>query len=171
MGNLIFISTLSEEDKEAARDVLITSYEQYRDSFKSQEAFNNYLLDIKKSLDNPKIEKVLIAKDDNQAVLGTLQIYANSEEAYGRPELNIQTPIVRLLGVHPSARGKGVARKLLQESIEYAKQKGAKSLYLHTGEIMKDAIRLYERFGFQRDFEKEFGNRGNLVMCYRFDIE
>lgn len=86
------------------------------------------------------------------------------------PELEIHTPVVRLLAVHPSARGKGVAKELLKVSIEYAKQKGAESLYLHTTDKMSDAIRLYEWLGFQRDQTKEFYKFNTLVKCYRFDI-
>lgn len=167
----IIIDTLNNEDKDATREVLVLSYQQYANGFTNIEDFNEYLESIKNSLENPAIDKVLVAKDAHNQILGTLQIYVSGKEAYGRPELEIHAPVVRLLGVHPSARGKGVARKLLQESIDYAKQNGARHLFLHTGEMMQDAIRLYERFGFQRDETKEFNNRDVLVRCYRFDIE
>lgn len=167
----ITISTMLDHEKEQARQVLLFSYEQYRNSYYSFEAFNEYINLIKVSLDNPLIDKILIAKDDDNEILGTLQIYSNSDDAYGLPDLNIHAPIVRLLGVHPSARGKGIARKLIEESIHYAKQKQSPSLYLHTGEYMKDAIRLYERFGFKRDVNKEFEKNKVTVRCYRYDIE
>ncbi|WP_146553841.1 GNAT family N-acetyltransferase [Rummeliibacillus sp. SL167] len=172
MENIITISNLSEEEKDATREVLLSSYQQYKNSYKTIEEFNEYMSHIEVSLDNPYIDRVLVAKDNDNQILGTLQIYLNSEDAYGRSEPTIHAPIVRLLGVHPAARGKGIARKLLQESIDYAKQKGSPSLYLHTGEIMKDAIRLYERFGFKRDHSKEFQkNEDVFVRCYRFDID
>ncbi|RHW34797.1 GNAT family N-acetyltransferase [Lysinibacillus yapensis] len=170
METLITISTLQQQDKEATREVLITSYEQYKERFTNIEDYSNYIENIRLSLDSPKIDKVLVAKDENNQILGTLQIYSNSEDAYGRPELNIQNPIVRLLGVHPSARGKGIARGLLLESINYTIQKDAHTLHLHTGDFMEDAIRLYERFGFYRDFSKDFYNNDVHVKCYRFDI-
>lgn len=170
MGEVITIGLLSEEDKEATRNVLVASYEQYKNSYTNIEDYCTYIGEIKKSLDNPNLDRVLVAKSDND-VLGTLQIFLSSEAAYGQPELGIHAPIIRLLGVHPSARGKGIARKLLAESIDYAKQRGANSLYLHTSDKMSDAIRLYEGFGFQRDQEKEFLKYDFLVKCYRFDIE
>lgn len=170
MVDVITIGLLSEEDKEATRNVLVASYEQFKNSYTNIEDYYTYIGEIKESLDNPNLDRVLVAKSDND-VLGTLQIFPSSEAAYGKPELGIHAPIIRLLGVHPSARGKGIARKLLAESIDYAKQRGANSLYLHTSDKMADAIRLYEGFGFQRDQEKEFLKYDFLVKCYRFDIE
>ena len=170
MGEVITIGLLSEEDKEATRNVLVASYKQYKNSYTNIEDYYTYIGEIKKSLDNPNLDRVLVAKSGDE-VLGTLQIFLSSEAAYGRPEIEIHAPIVRLLGVHPSVRGKGIARRLLEESIDYAKQLGARSLYLHTTDKMSDAIRLYERLGFQRDLEKEFLKYDFLVKCYRFDIE
>ncbi|RPJ95043.1 GNAT family N-acetyltransferase [Rummeliibacillus sp. TYF005] len=170
MGDVITIGLLSEEDKEATRNVLVASYEQFRDSYTNIEDYYTYIGEIKESLDNPNLDRVLVAKSGEE-ILGTLQLFLSSELAYGRPEIEIHAPIVRLLGVHPSARGKGIARKLLAESIDYAKQLGANSLYLHTTDKMSDAIRLYEGLGFKRDQEKEFLKYDFLVKCYRFDIE
>jgi ribosomal protein S18 acetylase RimI-like enzyme len=75
-----------------------------------------------------------------------------------------------LLGVHPHARGRGVAQELLKASINYAKELGAVSLYLHSSDRMDKAIRLYEWLGFKRDETKEFQNQEILVKCYRFDL-
>ncbi|MBK3495568.1 GNAT family N-acetyltransferase [Viridibacillus sp. YIM B01967] len=163
------IDVLLEHEKDATREVLVESYEQFKDSYENTEVWNTYIEEIRSSVDNPNLDRILIAKS-NDNILGTLQIFSSSKEAYDRPELEINTPIVRLLAVHPSARGKGVAKELLKVSIKYAKQKGAKSLYLHTTDKMSDAIRLYEWLGFQRDPSKEFYKFNTLVKCYRFDI-
>lgn len=169
MGSIITIDLLLEHEKDATRKVLVESYEQYKDSYENEKVWNTYIGEIRSSLDNPNLDRILVAKS-NDNILGTLQIFSSSKEAYGLPELEIHTPIVRLLAVHPSARGKGVAKELLRVSIAYAKQKGANSLYLHTTDKMSDAIRLYEWLGFQRDQSKEFYKFNTLVKCYRFDI-
>ena len=75
-----------------------------------------------------------------------------------------------MLGVSPAARGKGIARALLRESISYARQKGANHIYLHSTDLMADAIRLYEWLGFKRDTSKEFNKLNFVVKCYRYDI-
>jgi len=169
MVHTILIETLAEQDKEETRKVLLESYEQYQHTFEDLDDWHSYYEAIKVSLDNPHIESVLVAKSEDQ-ILGTLQIYGSSEHAYDRPELNIQGPIIRLLGVHPEARGKGIATELLKAGLDYARAQQAPSLYLHTSDKMADAIRLYERLGFQRDFDKQFQNRHVLVKCYRYDF-
>jgi len=55
-------------------------------------------------------------------ILGGLQLFTDSEKAYRLPELNIQSTIVRLLGVNPNGSGLGVARKLLHESFTFARR-------------------------------------------------
>lgn len=171
MVNTIVIDTLLEQDKDTAREVLVESYKQYKEKFDKIEDYNEYLEQISNSLDNPTIAKVLVAKEQDGNVLGTLQIYLNSSDAYGKPELDINAPIVRLLGVHPNARGKGVARKLIQASIDFARDQRSPHLYLHTGEFMKDAIRLYETYGFKRSYDKDFKVEERNVICYRIDIK
>jgi GNAT superfamily N-acetyltransferase len=165
----IVVNELLEEEKETVRRLLIESYQQYEHSYTNPEAWKGYLKNISASVDNPHVDKILVAKSD-QSILGTLQLFESSEKAYQRPELQIFSPIIRLLAVHPNARGLGVAQELLKAGISYAKEKGAANLYLHTGDQMKKAIQLYEWLGFKRDQTKEFKNNDVLVKCYRFDL-
>lgn len=97
-------------------------------------------------------------------------LFENSDAAYGRPELNINTLIIRMLGVAPEARGHGIAYALLNDVLRYAKERGDKAIHLHTTDKMSDAIKLYERYGYKRDYEKEFWRLNFLVKCYRYDI-
>lgn len=169
MSSLLSIDELQEQDKETVRQLLIDSYKQYGEHYSNPENWLEYLENIQSSVDNPEIDRILVAKS-GQSVLGSLQLFETSEKAYGKPELEIVSPIVRLLAVHPEARGRGVAQALLKESLEYAKAKGADFLYLHSGDIMHKAIQLYEWLGFKRDVSKEFFNNDVLVKCYRFDL-
>lgn len=57
---------------------------------------------------------------------------------------------VRSMAVHPVARGKGIAMGLLQEIERFALEHNHTRLFLSTTPFLYDAIRLYERFGFQR---------------------
>ena len=169
MSNQIVITELDEDDKEIVRRVLIESYQQYEPEYANPQVWKEYLEDITVSVDNPNVDKILVAKS-NQDVLGTLQLFLSSEKAYEKPELEIFSPIIRLLAVHPDARGRGVAQELLKASVNYAKEQGAASLYLHSSDRMYRAIRLYEWFGFKRDQTKEFQNHDILVKCYRLDL-
>jgi ribosomal-protein-alanine N-acetyltransferase len=55
---------------------------------------------------------------------------------------------VRRLAVHPNHREKGYAKKLMNHMLNFAKEKGIKTLDLHVTESNKPAIRLYESLGF-----------------------
>lgn len=165
----IVIKELLEEEKEAVRQLLVESYQQYKNEYKNARVWEEYLTNIKASVDNPEVEKILIAKS-NDYILGTLQLFLSSEKAYQRPDLQIFSPIIRLLAIHPEARGRGIAQELLKAGLQFAKSQGANKLYLHTGDKMQKAIRLYEWFGFKRDQTKEFFNHDILVKCYRYDL-
>lgn len=165
----LIIEELAPYDKEKAVDVLVSSYEQYQNSYSNVQDYYDYMEYIRASLDNPLIAKVLIAKIGHE-IVGTLQIFSNGTDAYEDLNIPINAPVVRLLGVHPKIRGRGIARKLLEASINYAKVQGANSLYLHTSEKMQDAIRLYERFGFVRSLEYDYDILDFTVMCYKYDL-
>ena len=55
------------------------------------------------------------------------------------------------LAVAPDARRRGVATALLAAAEERARSRGARKLSLRTFSTNPDAIRLYTRFGFQRE--------------------
>lgn len=169
MSKQIVITELHEDDKETVRRVLVESYQQYESDYPNLKVWNEYLEDITTSVDNPQVDKILVARS-NHDIIGTVQLFLSSENAYERPELEIFSPIIRLLAVHPDARGLGVAQKLLKASIDYAREKGAANLYLHSSDPMHKAIRLYEWFGFKRDQTKEFQSHDIFVKCYRLDL-
>ncbi|WP_258235104.1 GNAT family N-acetyltransferase, partial [Paenibacillus agaridevorans] len=68
------------------------------------------------------------------------------------------------------ARGAGVATELIRASAAYAREQGAATLHLHTSDLMDAAIRLYERLGFERAYDKEFMNGDILVKSYRLHL-
>lgn len=68
---------------------------------------------------------------------------------------------IRLVGVHPQYRGKGIAKTLTQKCIDYARATGEKTIALHTSEMMDAARHIYEGFGFKmlREIDNPFGVR------------
>lgn len=56
----------------------------------------------------------------------------------------------RMLAVEPSARGRGVGRRLVQECLDRARASGARRLVISTTPRMTSAHRLYESMGFLR---------------------
>ncbi|AOM41489.1 GNAT family N-acetyltransferase [Xenorhabdus hominickii] len=57
-------------------------------------------------------------------------------------------------------RGKGVAKQIVQKSLEFGTQQGFKCCYLETTETLKAAIALYEKLGFSH-IDEPLGNTGH----------
>jgi GNAT superfamily N-acetyltransferase len=76
---------------------------------------------------------------DGAVVVGTVSALDRGDEVY-----------IRSMAVHPARRGHGLASQLLTVVHAYAISRGARRLTLTTTPFLTDAIRLYERTGFQR---------------------
>lgn len=62
----------------------------------------------------------------------------------------------------PEGRGKGLGQKVLNECLRAAKQIGFKYCYLETFNTMNDAMKLYEKNGFER-INGALGNTGHFA--------
>jgi len=68
---------------------------------------------------------------------------------------------IRMVGVHPSYSGQGIATKLTMCCIEKARNTGEQIIALHTSEVMHAARHIYESLGFtiERAIADRFGLR------------
>src|ERR1051325_6549368 len=87
---------------------------------------------------------LLVATDDDR-VIGTATYYPPDATGDEWPR---GWAVVRLVGVHPEGRGKGIGRALAEECIRRARLDGAIAVGLYTSSIMTTAQALYERIGF-----------------------
>ena len=53
------------------------------------------------------------------------------------------------MAVSPDVQGQGVGKRLCVAAIDYARQLGAKTLWLESNRILKPALAMYERVGFR----------------------
>lgn len=76
---------------------------------------------------------------------------------------------VRMVGVDPAYRGKGIATRLSQLCVDYAKQSNKKIIGLHSSEKMDDARHIYESIGFKlyKEIDPIYGMR---YFLYRLAI-
>lgn len=61
----------------------------------------------------------------------------------------------------PEARGTGLGSRLIEKCLLFAKENGFKKVYLETMPELKNALKVYERFGF-RYLDKQLGNTGHF---------
>ncbi len=61
-----------------------------------------------------------------------------------------ETSYIRLVGVHPSAVGNGIAQELTRLCMEKASATGEHFISLHSAEIMFAARHIYEKLGFKK---------------------
>lgn len=90
------------------------------------------------AVDPQTVVATLLAMDDAGRVLG----HAAVRTLDGRLE-------VKRVYVHPSARGRGIARVLMAAAEEVARDRGERSLILQTGDRQLDAVVLYESLGYR----------------------
>jgi putative acetyltransferase len=91
--------------------------------------------------------------ENNGTIVGGGGIYPTE----GLPEDTCELVKMYLL---PDARGTGLGRSLIEKSISWAKDYGYKNVYLESMPELKQALKVYEKFGFNF-LEKPMGNSGH----------
>jgi RimJ/RimL family protein N-acetyltransferase len=87
---------------------------------------------------------VLVAERSDGAIVGRLSLARDTHPA------SAHVADIGLM-VAKDARGKGVGRALLDGAVEWARGAGVRKLELHVFPWNEPAIRLYERYGFERE--------------------
>jgi ribosomal protein S18 acetylase RimI-like enzyme len=72
---------------------------------------------------------------------------------------------IRMLGVHPEARGRGVARQLMAACEESASAAGKTLMTLHTTSRMEAGQKMYESLGYVRGEDRVFPD-GFVLLSY-----
>jgi GNAT superfamily N-acetyltransferase len=158
-------------DRDAIVTVTLSAYHEY--AALMPEVWERYRQNILETLAAVEPAAQIVAEQDGQ-IVGTVLLYpAGSLIADREAEPVIRTyPEVRLLAVQPAARRRGIGRALMQECVRRTREAGERVLTLHTTVIMRAAIRLYERMGFQRSPDLDFEPAPGLVITgYRLDLQ
>lgn len=124
-------------DADAIASVLYKSFVEYQPRY-TTEGFTATVLTAQQ-VEARMTEGAVWVALENDVFVGTVSVVLKPEGLY-----------IRGMAVDPVARGKGIGRKLLDCAEEFAVQNGCERLLLHTTPFLSSAIKLYERYGFQR---------------------
>jgi len=78
---------------------------------------------------------------------------------------------LRLLVLEPAARGHGIGRQLVEQSIRFAQQKGYRSLVLWTNKNLIAAVKLYESLGFELQSEEAHDSFGHSLIGQNYSLK
>lgn len=98
-----------------------------------------------------------VIEDPNGSIIGTVGLFP----------IDSETVELRKMYFLKELRGKGVGKKLLSRMIETAKNLGFKTISLETASVLKEAIGLYEKFGFAKINEN---HTPRCDVAYKLDI-
>ena len=156
-------SARPDEHDEVGR-VTALAYREYAEG----ESWDRYLERIADVDARAHVGVVLVAVEDGR-ILGsaTLELDARIED--DDPPLPPDEVEIRMLGVHPDERGRGVARALMDASFAWAAKAGRTRMRLHTTQRMKAAQAMYESMGFERLPDRVFPD-GFVLLSYEKPI-
>jgi len=149
----LFERVLEQKKIRESKDISIVYYtSEYKNEFRklNEEWITTYfeMEDAdRKALDDPesyilqKGGKILLALE-NDKVLGVCALLKMQDEKYDYE--------LAKMAVSPKARGKGIGYLLGDAIVKKAQELGAKSIYLESNTILKPAVSLYEKLGFQK---------------------
>lgn len=133
------------------------SYREYRES----------MVDVRRRLHDSELFVAARAGE----ILGTVTYYPPVDGAPVGEGWPPGWAAIRLLGVRPDARRRGIGRTLTEECILRAREAGAPAVGLHTTLLMSIARGMYERMGFVRIPEHDLiVDETFIVEAYWLDL-
>ncbi len=161
----------TDTDREAVRELTLRAYEEYA-ALMLPSHWAGYRENIIATLESAEPAGRIVAERDG-VIVGSVLLYPAGRVLYS-PDGDVFTtswPEVRLLAVDPAARGRGLGAALLGEAISRARRSGYRFLVLHTNDMMRAAIHLYEKVGFKRFPELDFAvDEDVIIKAYRLDL-
>ena len=161
------------EELDQVASLMRDAYQEYRASFPAQ-VWEGYLRDIMDVRSRIGISELIVAEqmspEGGGRLVGAVTFYPDASLSE-RESWPSGWAGLRLLAVHPEARGLGIGRILMDECLRRSRQLGVPTLGLHTTEMMSVARGMYERMGFVRVPEFDFHPTPQIVVvAYRLDL-
>jgi ribosomal protein S18 acetylase RimI-like enzyme len=162
------IRPIRETEYAAAGDATAQAYREF--AAPGRPGFDTYLGRIADIGARARNATVLVAVVDGViAGSATLELDSRIAPSSAGP-LAPDEAHLRMLGVIPELRGRGVARRLVAECVSVARARGKRRLTLETAPVMVGAQRLYTSMGFTAAGEHHTPD-GMVLLDYVFDVE
>lgn len=155
-----------DEFEEAGRVTALAYREFVRPGDRAWEEYLEHIADISH---RARRAAVLVVAEGGR-ILGSATLELGERIDDDDPPLASDEAHIRMLGVHPEARGRGVARALMAACFDLARREGRGRVTLHTTHRMKTARAMYERMGFQRLEDRVFPD-GFVLLTYQRALE
>jgi GNAT superfamily N-acetyltransferase len=157
-------------DRDVARKITLSAFQQYA-AVMPPSRWEGYRENILATMTDVAPAQQIVAEKEG-VILGSVLLYPPGTAFSTSDEGPLTCPEVRLLAVAPDARGQGIGTALMKECIRRARRMGAVCLNLHTTDMMRVAMRMYERMGFVRAPELDFHPDPSVtVKAYRLKLE
>lgn len=138
------IRPFAKADADAVNAVALSAFAQYQGIYQDWETLTRSVGSMSSLADHAE----LIVAEDGDHLVGAVA-YCPPGSAPRAEFFAPEWPIIRMLVVEPSARGKGVGRQLTDQCIERAQLAGATLISLHTSPAMAVALAMYLKMGFK----------------------
>ena len=109
---------------------------------------------------DPKKERAWIAEKDGENVGCVFLIKLSDEVAK-----------LRMLLVDPKTRGLGIGKRLVEECIRFARDRGYKKITLWTNDILVSACHIYRETGFKMVAEERHHSFGHELVGQTWELE
>lgn len=114
-----------------------------------QEPLPRVYIDAFQKINKDSNQELIVVENEKGNIIGTLQLSFLQYLTY-QGGIRAQIEAVR---IHKDFRGKGLGEQFFLWAIERAKEKGAHVLQLTSDKKRPDAIRFYEKLGFEASHE------------------
>ena len=126
--------------------------------------WQEYLTRLADVADRASRTTILVAVEGGR-IVGTVTLELEGRTEQESDPLRPHEAHIRMLGVAPDARGRGIGRMIMEACEERASASGRTLITLNTTERMKSAQRMYGSMGYTRGEDRVFPD-GFVLLSY-----
>ena len=146
---------VQEYDTKFDKDFFVLNKAWIEKSWILEESDKKDLLNPKKIIDNGG--QVFFAVE-KQSAIGTVAMIKSSDYKFELAKMTVKEDY----------RGKGIANMLMDQCLNFAKQKNAKEIFLISNDSLTIARNLYDKYSFKEvDLDSSKYDRGNVKMILK----